>query len=835
MIVRPYAIPVRRAGTKYVGPVRAGNAEKDVRLKEFVFSVDQSNIIEMGEYYFRLKDSSGQPVIYDLDSAPDWADTTVYTTGTVVEQSSSVAAWSVGPNYDEGVYVTNDSVTYVCIQFHHAGFINEPGFGAQWEQVWEIAGTPHSYFICTKDHTSAAADNEPQSGTDWEDFWYEMALAGGLTGEWEVEVTTPYSEAQIWDVDYAQKNDVIKLTHNQHDIGELRRYADNVWAFVQGVIEGPPWQDLNEELDHKIRVNGTDIGTGKWILATGFEPFTPSDVGRYFRIGPLEAVSGEQGYFKATAFTSSVRLEGENIVKLQNDDNTSAWARNAFYTDPVTGYKNYPAHVTFHEGRLVLAGTTDEAAKLWFSKSFIYNDFNVGDTVAFGFDMQANTAQANKIEWISSSSTLATGTFGAEFSSESSADTGLNNDTKNIREQSAWGSDFVKPVKIGSRLYYVQRTGRKLREYVYSFDVNSFQSLDMTEYSDHITLSGIVDMHYQRNQDSLNWCVLENGNMAILSRQPNQEIQAWTPWSTTNGDAKSIRFIPNPDGASDRGFVLVEREIDGSIVKYIEYFDNHVIEDDTRQEDLYYVDCGVAYNQYTPTIGNNITVTFVGGPATIITADDPIFVAGDAGHNIRIVDSNGDTLYEGINLTYSSSTVMILAGISEIPVGTYSGGQWGVSRTDIDGLTHLEGESATYLLDGLTVGSGTVSSGEVTNAAEYYIGCCGLPYTPTYQSNPLNAQTPSGMAKGRIRRINEIALEFYKSLGVEYSNTGEDGSWSPVGVPEGVDDTVLFTGTVPNLTFEGKLDYDGYLYLRQTKPYSMNLLGIYMQAEMARQ
>jgi hypothetical protein len=89
------------------------------------------------------------------------------------------------------------------------------------------------------------------------------------------------------------------------------------------------------------------------------------------------------------------------------------------------------------------------------------------------------------------------------------------------------------------------------------------------------------------------------------------------------------------------------------------------------------------------------------------------------------------------------------------------------------------------------------------------------------------------MAKGRIKRINEIALEFYKSLGMEYSNDGEN--WFPVGVPEGEDDTVLFTGTIPNLTFEGKLDYDGYLYLRQTKPYSMNLLGIYSQAEIARQ
>jgi hypothetical protein len=1016
MIVRPYAIPVRRAGTKYVAEVK--DSDEDVRLIEFVFSVDQSYIIEMGKFYFIPRDSDGNRLTLDLDAINTWADATKYVDGDLVAQNNDATAWETGRKYHVGEYVTNIGNTYVCLVYDLFGE-HEPGVDSGWETFWELVVAVYAYFVCTSDHASSN-NNRPGASTNWRDYWDEMTLASGQTGIWNVEIAHPYTEQQIWDVDYAQKNDVIKLTHNLHDIAELRRFDNNVWSIkTAGLIEGAPWETLNEDITLKMRSNGADVGVGKSIQSqSDFPAFTQSDEDerRSFRIGPLND-KGEQGYFTCTNFVDSTHLEGENIVKIGSTSFTSAWARNAFYADSVTGERNYPAHVTFYEGRLVLANTPNDPSKLWFSKSFIYNDFNVGDTVAFGFDLEANTAQANKIEWIASSSSLATGTFGAEFNSESSSDTGFNNDTKNIREQSSWGSKFVKPVKVGSRLYFVQRTGRKLREYVYSFDVNSFQSVDMTEYSDHVTLSGIVDMHYQRNQDSLNWCVLENGKMAILSRQPEQDIQAWTPWET-DGEVKSIRFIPNPNGESDRGFIIVERVIDGSTVKYIEYFDNHVVEDDTLQTKLYYVDSGFCVDTFDDTDGIDLTINddavyiatkgndlertvnptpyyiaeTVGNDANVqifpgndrLTSTSPYFVVGDVGRTIDLINTSGDpeasanisgyfsstivfflenafsgyyenriggswgfstdtvvyggeylmtsdsahfevgdigktiikidtdgtelavytimsytsTTVVGVNLTsgtlgdttitgglwglstdtflgqlsvtaesaffdagmtdkkikivdsggvqlglfsldtYTSTTLMSGTWDTEaLPDQTITGGLWGVSVLDITSPDYntdaLEGETVALFFDGIYEGTGVVTGGTITNATHFWIAAIGLPYTSTYQSNPLNANTPSGMAKGRIRRINEIALEFYKSIGMEYSSNGIN--WFPVGVPEGEDDTVFFTGTVPNLTFEGKLDYDGYLYLRQTKPYSMNLLGIYSQAEIARQ
>jgi hypothetical protein len=68
---------------------------------------------------------------------------------------------------------------------------------------------------------------------------------------------------------------------------------------------------------------------------------------------------------------------------------------------------------------------------------------------------------------------------------------------------------------------------------------------------------------------------------------------------------------------------------------------------------------------------------------------------------------------------------------------------------------------------------------------------------------------------------------------MDYSSDGEDENWFPVGVPEGEDPDAFYTGTIPNLTFEGLLDYTGYIYLRQNKTYPMNLNGIYVRVDIA--
>jgi hypothetical protein len=1017
MIVRPYGDVVRRAGTRYVGAVKDGHEEKEVRLIEFVFSTSASYIIEMGEYYLRFYRNDTLTTV-DLSAHTLWeAGPKEYVVSDrIIDQITSPTRyffckeahtseatqiedgiydrWDSGGSYVKDDYVNNLGQTYISLIVHiGTAFQSQPGVGTTWRAYWILA-----------------PDDSP---------WAEYYLADGeLTSDtaWVLEIETPYTEAQIWDVDYAQKDDVIKLIHQAHDIIELRRYSDNQWEFEQGVIAGAPWADFNDDRKHKLTREDLDVGqTG--FLTSNKPFFTANMVGRYVRYGSFNG-SGEQGYLLIKVYNGPKSVNAEVIVDPPAHVPVTRWSLNAFYKD------NYPAHVTYHESRLVLSNSPVESQKQWFSKSFTYNIFNTGDSQEFGFDLTLNNEKGNAIAWISSGNNLAAGTYGGEFISNSPSDGALNNTNKNARSQSAWGSVFIRPKKIGDRLYFVQRGSRKLREMYYVRDNNNYDASDMTKYSEHITLSGIIDMDYQRNQDSLLWTALSNGGMAIFSRDPEDEIMAWTTWQTVNGDVKSIRFTPNPNGLSDRGTMIVERVIDGSIVKYLESFDNHVVEDDVLQSDRYYADCGVIYSQYDTTEGNDLTITgntdaeypdtvgndltrttnptphyiaaTVGNNATVVhvvgavySVDDVnnTFSTGDVGKTMRFINANGITVGTGyvfnfpgtsvptgVNISITSGTiptgtitggfwgfstepivddgdyfmtadsayfsgvgtdigktintvdvngdivntfeimsdadvalkvvgvnwtsgplvettfvggkwdfstgeftpvdgytlesaspyfaigdidslisiiddtgsivsllliteftsdteVTVTLSIGTIDSGVISGGLWALPTTTLDGLEHLEGEIVSISLDGLYLTAGTVVSGAVENTISFLKASVGLPYESIVQTNPLNDQTPSGMAKGKIRRIHSMAIDVYKSLGMDYSSDGVN--WFPVGVPEGEDKDVFFTGTIPNLTFEGLLDYTGYIYLRQNKTYPMNLNGIYVRVDIS--
>ena len=57
-----------------------------------------------------------------------------------------------------------------------------------------------------------------------------------------------------------------------------------------------------------------------------------------------------------------------------------------------------------------------------------------------------------------------------------------------ITPQTTFGSATdVKPLRVGSVILFLQRAGRKLREYAYQFDTDSFVAPNMTVLAEHVT------------------------------------------------------------------------------------------------------------------------------------------------------------------------------------------------------------------------------------------------------------------------------------------------------------------------------------------------------------
>lgn len=66
-----------------------------------------------------------------------------------------------------------------------------------------------------------------------------------MSGGSPYEVTSPFTTAQAFEVDYAQSADVLYLTHEDHWIRTLTRSAETSWAFATFDFEDGPYLDVN--------------------------------------------------------------------------------------------------------------------------------------------------------------------------------------------------------------------------------------------------------------------------------------------------------------------------------------------------------------------------------------------------------------------------------------------------------------------------------------------------------------------------------------------------------------------------------------------------------------
>jgi hypothetical protein len=110
---------------------------------------------------------------------------------------SSVAAWANTTAYTEG-----DLVSYLGANYY-----------------------------CIVDHTSVQATDRPSDGSIWNSKWY--ALTGSI-----YEIPTPYTTADLPDIQYRQYGDVITLVHPSYAVRELTRISSTEWT-LDVVTFGP--------------------------------------------------------------------------------------------------------------------------------------------------------------------------------------------------------------------------------------------------------------------------------------------------------------------------------------------------------------------------------------------------------------------------------------------------------------------------------------------------------------------------------------------------------------------------------------------------------------------
>jgi hypothetical protein len=406
------------------------------------------------------------------------------------------------------------------------------------------------------------------------------------------EISSPYLEAELFDIKFAQSADVMYLCHENHAVRKLSRTGHTSWTLSEVNFTDGPYLDSNTT-STTFTTSAHTVGTGRTLTAsstTGINNntgFQTTDVGRLVRF--------RDGYGKITARTSTTVVTIQILKEMGSTSSSTNWSLGAF--SDTTGH---PRCVSFFEQRLVFAGTTDQPQTLFFSQSGDYENMEDGlstsvtDSSAMVYTIASN--QVNAIQAIKATRTLIVMTTGGEFTVTSgAAEDPITPTNLNIRKQSSYGSAGVDALSIGNTTIFLQRAKRKIRELAYNFDSDGYIAPDLTILSENITLSGLIQIDYQQEPYSVVWGVRTDGKLVGMTYNRIQDVVAWHEhdFGGTDAKCKSVAVI-DIDTSEDQVWVIVERTINGSTKKYVEYLTPSDFNSDLEQ--FHYVDSGLSYN-----------------------------------------------------------------------------------------------------------------------------------------------------------------------------------------------------------------------------------------------
>ena len=229
--------------------------------------------------------------------------------------------------------------------------------------------------------------------------------------------------------------------------------------------------------------------------------------------------------------------------------------------------RGYPNSICFYEGRLVIGGTESKTQSIFMSKTGSFFDFDIDD----GDDDEAifatiSSRKLNDIVDVYPGRNLQIFTSGAEFAVTSKPTTPSS---ITIQPQTSHGANKVEVQDVDGSTIFVDRHGKSLLSFLYSFNEDAYTSDDRSVLASHL-INQPVDMALLAGtaSDDANWLFIVNtdGTATILNTLRSQDINGFTSWKT-DGDVKSVCVV------DDQLFMTVERTVNSVKKLFIERWD----------------------------------------------------------------------------------------------------------------------------------------------------------------------------------------------------------------------------------------------------------------------
>ena len=702
-------------------------------------------------------------------------------------------AWESNHAYVIGDVIEFDAVVYKCIADHTSDATVAPGpyFSIDYNNGWWVASNTGSTALL-KSYDAVTGGNPVDQFTE-DDVgeyyvientrniaWFQHANAAAPTptnppsidngsNEIKSKIGTSASASLISDfvtgaINVSFSDWEATLSTNSFGRFSIERSIDNgvtwedyVYIATEPVAGTYSWavsSDSPEGGNTWLRMKATDFGTG------GAVTFAPEIV--------VPNMTGMKGIVKITGYTSATQVTVEVISNVQQElsagiagtitdyvggvafiaTRSKKWSKGAF-----SAASGYPNSIALFENRLTYAGTTTEPNTVWMSVIDDYQNFLMGSLADDAMKLTLNSGQFDEIRWMVPQEKLVIGTAGNEWSLGASDERKAITPTGyDLKQRTNRGSNHLQAIPVDSSILFMMRQSRKLREWTPNYNVSNFEVPDLSILAEHITSGGVTQWAYQQQPDNVLWSIRGDGTLLGFTYERDQNVTGWHRHTVTNAaaaddqpDFESIAVLPR-DNEEDELWVSVRMTVDSTEKRYIgrlndrEWGTNYLTE--WQGLDM--------YQSYTKP-----------GAAWATTTS---YVVGD------LVKYLVDSKYYKCLVAHDSGTFATDLGAGKWGLTTGSG-----TALDLTGLGYLEGESVSWVADGVVKTNKTVTGGLILiDAATYTTVVVGLAFTSTLAPLYVNADNQYGTSQGSKTDLRKATIRFKDTFSAQVGPAVDD-------------------------------------------------------------
>ena len=526
----------------------------------------------------------------------------------------------------------------------------------------------------------------------------------GLNGTGNDYIATPYNATEIKEMNVTQSADTLIICHKSYAPRKIMRGGSHTtWTLSTISFSYLPTFDFNQDYDSNtfaIGSNWNSLGSDVTVTCNASGKITSDHVG-----GMFEGNGGVIRIESQTSTTLTGKLDKEFI------NNNTLDGVDCSLEEPVwSSAHGYPNTVTFHESRLWMGNSTARPQTLWGSVigEFFNFDRGVGgDDEAI--DITLDTDQVNAIYHIVSGRHLQVFTSGGEFYIPESP---IKPSEVRISRQTRFGIlEKVRPINVDGATMYIQRNGKQVREYLFTYTEASYVSSEVNLLAPHV-INSPVAMASQtgdvENEGNYLFVVNGDGTMGVFITNRAEKVMAWTKY-TTSGDILDVAVV------EDIVYLYVKRTINSSTVYHVEALDNS-----------YYTDASIQVTQSSSTAVSGLS--HLNGQACRVRADSAIMADATPSSGSITLSRAATNIEVGLNYDVTIKTMPTALALQSGPIST--------KKRRISRVSAQLHESSGLKINGKAVPTKSFGANVLGQAPESFTGIKSLPilgYSKTAQ------------------------------------------------------------------------------------------------------